>query len=55
MRHERKIFAAVAAAALLIGAAPAARADGWIASWGASDAFPVGQDFNYRRYVKLFA
>src|SRR6516165_6242285 len=58
MRHERKSFAAVAAAALLIGAAPAAQADGWIASWGASDVFPVGQDINYqtlRQIVRLSA
>ena len=57
MRHECRIFAA-AAAALLVGAAPAARADGWIASWGASDVFPVGQDINYqtlRQIVRLSA
>ena len=58
MRHERKMLAAAAAAALLIGAAPAARADSWIASWGASDVFPVGQDINYqtlRQIVRLSA
>ena len=58
MRHECRILAAVAAAALLVGAAPAARADGWIASWGASDVFPVGQDINYqtlRQIVRLSA
>src|SRR5271167_4486890 len=58
MRRERKIFMAAAAAALLSGGAPAARADGWIASWGASDVFPVGQDINYqtlRQIVRLSA
>jgi hypothetical protein len=58
MRHERKMLAAAAAVALLIGGAPAARADGWIASWGASDVFPVGQDINYqtlRQIVRLSA
>jgi lysophospholipase L1-like esterase len=58
MRGQRTMFAAAAAVALLGGAAPAARADGWIASWGASDAFPVGQDFNYqtlRQIVRLSA
>jgi lysophospholipase L1-like esterase len=58
MRHERKMLAAAAAVALLIGRAPAARADGWIASWGASDVFPVGQDINYqtlRQIVRLSA
>src|SRR5580658_8791352 len=58
MRHECRILAAAAAAALLVGAAPAARADGWIASWGASDVFPVGQDINYqtlRQIVRLSA
>ncbi len=58
MRGQRKIFAAAAAVALLSGAAPAAWADGWIASWGASDVFPVGQDINYqtlRQVVRLSA
>ena len=58
MRHERKTLAAAAAVALLISAAPAARADGWIASWGASVVFPVGQDINYqtlRQIVRLSA
>jgi lysophospholipase L1-like esterase len=58
MRGERKFLAAVATAALLIGAAPAARGDSWIASWGASDVFPVGQDINYetlRQLVRLSA
>jgi lysophospholipase L1-like esterase len=58
MRHEGRMFAAAAAVALLIGAAPIARADGWIASWGASDVFPVGQEVNYqtlRQIVRLSA
>jgi len=57
MRRQTRIFAA-AAAALTIAASPAARADGWIASWGASQAFPVGQDFNYqtlRQMIRLSA
>jgi hypothetical protein len=43
---------------LLSGSAPAAPADGSIASWGASDAFPVGQEINYqtlRQVVRLSA
>jgi hypothetical protein len=51
------MLAAVAAAALL-SAAPAARADGWIASWGASDVFPIGQQINdqtLRQIVRLSA
>ncbi len=58
MGRQRRMFAAAAAVALLAGAPPAARADGWIASWGASDAFPVGQDINYqtlRQIVRLSA
>ena len=58
MRRQRKIFMAAAAAALLSGGAPAARADGWIASWGASDVFPIGQHINYqtlRQIVRLSA
>jgi lysophospholipase L1-like esterase len=47
MTRQRTIFAA-AAAVLLLAGAPAARADGWIASWGASDAFPVGPSLNYQ-------
>ncbi len=59
MRRQRKMLAAAAAAvALLSRAAPAARADGWIGSWGASDVFPVGQEINYqtlRQIVRLSA
>ena len=58
MRRQRKIFMAAAAAGLLSGGAPAARADGWIASWGASDVFPIGQQINYqtlRQIVRLSA
>src|SRR5579871_3335122 len=58
MRHGHMILAATATAALLTGAAPAARADGWIGSWGASDVFPVGQDINdqtLRQIVRLSA
>ena len=58
MRSQRTILAAAAAVVLLSAAAPAARADGWIASWGASDVFPVGQEINYqtlRQIVRLSA
>jgi lysophospholipase L1-like esterase len=47
-----------ALAAGLLSGATAARADGWIGSWGASDVFPVGQDINYqtlRQFVRLSA
>jgi lysophospholipase L1-like esterase len=57
MMGQRTVFAAAAAVALL-SAAPVARADGWIASWGASDVFPVGQEINYqtlREIVRLSA
>ena len=58
MRHHRKMFAAAIAVALLGGATTAADADGWIASWGASDVFPIGQEINYqtlRQIVRLSA
>ena len=58
MRRHRRMFAAAIAVALLGGAATAAQADGWIASWGASDVFPVGQEINYqtlRQIVRLSA
>jgi lysophospholipase L1-like esterase len=58
MRRHRKMFAAAIAVALLGGAATAADADGWIASWGASDVFPIGQEINYqtlRQIVRLSA
>ena len=58
MRGQRKMLAAAVSVALLSGAASAARADGWIASWGASDVFPIGQDINYqtlRQVVRLSA
>ena len=48
MSHERRLLAAAATAALLIVTPPTARADGWIGSWGASDAFPIGPDVNYQ-------
>jgi lysophospholipase L1-like esterase len=57
MRAQRTMFAAAAAVALL-SAASVARADGWIASWGASDVFPIGQQINYqtlRQIVRLSA
>jgi lysophospholipase L1-like esterase len=57
MRGQRTILA-VAAVALLSGAASAARADAWIGSWGASDVFPIGQDINdqtLRQIVRLSA
>jgi lysophospholipase L1-like esterase len=58
MWGQRRMLAAIAAAAFLGTAAPAARADGWIASWGASDVFPIGQQINYqtlRQIVRLSA
>ena len=58
MRAERKLFAVTVAVGVLSLAAPAARADGWIGSWGASDVFPVGQDVNFqtlRQFVRLSA
>ena len=57
MRSERALVLAALAAGL-IGGATAARADGWVGSWGASDVFPVGQDINYqtlRQFVRLSA
>src|SRR5580693_6939793 len=57
MRAQRAMFAAAAAVALM-SAASVARADGWIASWGASDVFPIGQQINYqtlRQIVRLSA
>jgi lysophospholipase L1-like esterase len=56
MRLNGRLFAAVAAGALM-SIAPA-WADGWVASWGASDVFPVGQDINYqtlRQFIRLSA
>jgi lysophospholipase L1-like esterase len=58
MRRERTLLVTALAAGLLCTAAPAARADGWIGSWGASDVFPVGQDVNFqtlRQFVRLSA
>jgi lysophospholipase L1-like esterase len=58
MRSNCALFAAAAAAGILCIASPAARADGWIGSWGASDVFPVGSDVNYqtlRQFVRLSA
>ena len=57
MRSERALVLAALAAGILSGAT-AARADGWVGSWGASDVFPVGQDINYqtlRQFVRLSA
>jgi lysophospholipase L1-like esterase len=56
MRLNGRLFAAVAAGALM-SIAPG-WADGWVASWGASDVFPVGQDINYqtlRQFIRLSA
>jgi len=58
MRSNCALFVAAAAAGILCIASPAARADGWIGSWGASDVFPVGSDVNYqtlRQFVRLSA
>ena len=58
MRSKLRLFVASAAASLLCVAASAARADGWIGTWGASDVFPVGQDVNFvtlRQFVRLSA
>ena len=58
MRSNCALFVAAAAAGILGIASPAALADGWIGSWGASDVFPVGSDVNYqtlRQFVRLSA
>jgi lysophospholipase L1-like esterase len=58
MGHRKMLFLAAAAAALLMVLSPAAQADGWIGSWGASDVFPVGPDVNFqtlRQFVRLSA
>jgi lysophospholipase L1-like esterase len=58
MWGQRRSLAAIAATALLGAALPAARADGWIASWGASVAFPIGPQLNdqtLRQIVRLSA
>jgi lysophospholipase L1-like esterase len=58
LRSNCALFVAAAAAGILGIASPAARADGWIGSWGASDVFPVGSDVNYqtlRQFVRLSA
>jgi hypothetical protein len=58
MSSKLRLFVASAAASLLCIAASAARADGWIGTWGASDVFPVGQDINFvtlRQFVRLSA
>ena len=58
MSSERVLIVAALAAGLLNGTTCAARADGWVGSWGASDVFPVGQDINYqtlREFVRLSA
>ena len=58
MRSNCALFAAAAVAGILGIASPAALADGWIGSWGASDVFPVGSDVNYqtlRQFVRLSA
>ena len=58
MRSKHVFIATALAAVLLNGATRAARADGWVGSWGASDVFPVGQDINYqtlREFVRLSA
>jgi len=58
MARENAALLAALTAGLLAGTAPAARADGWVASWGASVVFPVGQEINYqtlRQFVRLSA
>ncbi len=58
MRFERRLFVATVALGLLSVATTGARADGWIASWGASVVFPVGQEINFqtlRQFVRLSA
>jgi len=58
MRCEGTLLLTAATAGLLCFAAPHARADGWIGSWGASDVFPVGPDVNFqtlRQFVRLSA
>ena len=58
MRRRHILFVAAAAAGLLTIEAPAAQADSWIGSWGASDVFPVGPDVNFqtlRQFIRLSA
>jgi len=58
MRRQNALFVAVSAACLSIFLGPAALADGWVGSWGASDVFPVGPDVNYqtlRQFMRLSA
>ncbi|HKN28082.1 MAG TPA: SGNH/GDSL hydrolase family protein [Roseiarcus sp.] len=58
MERKTMLFIAAAAATLLTIESPAAHADGWIGSWGASDVFPVGPDVNFqtlRQFVRLSA
>lgn len=58
MARQGALAWTVLAAGLLAGTAPAARADGWVASWGASVVFPVGQEINYqtlRQVVRISA
>lgn len=58
MRNANTLVGAALAAGLLAGVVQTARADGWIASWGASVVFPVGQEINYqtlRQVVRLSA
>ena len=58
MDRRHVFLAAAAATGLLALQSPAARADGWAGSWGASDVFPVGPDVNYqtlRQFVRLSA
>src|SRR5271157_3641062 len=57
MGHRSMLFVAAAATGLLM-VHPAARADGWVGSWGASDVFPIGPDVNFqtlRQFVRLSA
>jgi hypothetical protein len=57
MRRGHLLLAAVAAAGLLALETPAAQADGWVGSWGASIVFPVGPDVHayqtLRQFVRL--
>ena len=58
MEHRSMLFAAAAATSLLLLQSPAAQADGWVGSWGASDVFPIGPDVNFqtlRQFVRLSA
>ena len=54
MRSNCGLFVAAAAAGVLSIASPAARADGWIGSWGRATSFPSVRTSTTRRCVSSF-